>query len=213
MRKFATLHIYVPYGNTLDEAVCDQHKPTSTCVNSSVQSLVDANTPPRSSHLPYSSRAFRPIENNYPGHPCNMRCRQQPPALRSSYTFRINFAQSVHPTCTQAKLAVQIVINYEEGAESCVLHEGDTHTEVRASMYVLEEKSCHHTVRRLSNIKFMALLGVTARPRATEHVCRGHVFRQDWSREKPLLLVVGICHCRGCTPVVEPPTSLPSNPQ
>ncbi|CAM9132346.1 unnamed protein product [Ectocarpus sp. 6 AP-2014] len=28
-----------------------------------------------------------------------------------------------------AKLAVQIVINYEEGAENCVLHEGDTHSE------------------------------------------------------------------------------------
>lgn len=36
----------------------------------------------------------------------------------------------------QAKLAVQIVINYEEGAENCVLHPGDTHSEVTPLMPV-----------------------------------------------------------------------------
>lgn len=36
----------------------------------------------------------------------------------------------IYLSVLKAKLAVQFVINYEEGAESCILHERDTHSEV-----------------------------------------------------------------------------------
>lgn len=38
----------------------------------------------------------------------------------------------------QAKLAVQFVINYEEGAENCILHDGDTQSEVKSTPWMKE---------------------------------------------------------------------------
>ena len=47
-----------------------------------------------------------------------------------------------------ANIAVQFVINYEEGAENCVLHEGDTHSEVRTSMYSMRSKKMYHPTKK-----------------------------------------------------------------
>ena len=55
----------------------------------------------------------------------------KPPAVVTLAAFNSLITRLAPAVSDQAKLAVQIVINYEEGAENCVLHAGDTHSEVK----------------------------------------------------------------------------------
>lgn len=87
------------------------------------------------------------------------------------------------PPPEQAKLAVQIVINYEEGAENCVLHAGDTHSEVRPD-YVGQNTKYYHlsstgdiggykqAYRRIANISpnRPAALQISHRPKRAWNV-------------------------------------------